>query len=182
MTQCVHWAFSYIASGLLCPIFPLGHPWPICFPWPSSALFLILLSHGLLLTLLGFPGPITLSLILEAHGLSISPLLSLFALLRAYRGLFSFFYILPMGLLLSFSLGSFRPICFLRDHFMGPWSIYSCHFDLMAFLLIDSVLPMLLGFSSPTRLPKWASTHTKRDIMYKNFCIVMTYRKYSWNI
>ena len=35
--------------------FPLGHPWPICFPWASSALFPILLSYGLLLTLFGLP-------------------------------------------------------------------------------------------------------------------------------
>ena len=44
----------------------------------SLAHFLILHSHGLLLTLLGFFGPITLSLILGAHGLSINPLLSYF--------------------------------------------------------------------------------------------------------
>ena len=63
------WAFltHYIACGLL---------WPICFPWASSAHFLILHSHGFLLTLLGFLDPITISFILGVHGLSINPLLS----------------------------------------------------------------------------------------------------------
>ena len=86
-----------------------------CVPFPSWASlahllslgflghFPILLSHGPLLTLLSFPVPITLYLILGADGSSISPLLSLLALLWACCGPFSFFYILPMGLfLLSF--------------------------------------------------------------------------------
>ena len=86
--------------------FPLGHPWPICFPWASLAHLLslgflghfpILFSHGPLLTLLGFLDPITSSLIFRADGSSISPLLSLLALLWAYYGPFLLFYILPIG-------------------------------------------------------------------------------------
>ena len=71
------WAFltHYIACGLA-HFFLLGHPWPICFPWASSAHFLILYSHGFLLTLLGFSNPITISFILGIHGFSINPLLS----------------------------------------------------------------------------------------------------------
>ena len=84
--------------------FPIRHPWPICFSWASLAIFLILLSRGLLLTPLGFLGPITLSFILGVDGLSISSLLSLLALLWACYGPFSLFYILLMSLLLSFFL------------------------------------------------------------------------------
>ena len=87
--------FFYIACGLLYPIYFflgilgsfafLGHPWPF---------FLILCSHGLLLTPLGFSGLITLSFIFWAYGFSINPLLSLLALLWACRGPFSLFYII----------------------------------------------------------------------------------------
>ena len=119
------WAFltHYIAYGLLCPIsFLFGHPWPICFPWASFAHFLILHSHGLLLTLLGFPDPITLSFILGAHGLSINPLLSYFITSGLLWSILTFLHhIMPMSLLLL-SLGSFRPICFPQGpfiYFMG---------------------------------------------------------------
>ena len=64
--------------GLLSHFFPLEHPWPIYFPWAFFAHFLILHTHGLLLTLLGLPGPISLSFIRGAHGLSLNPLLSYF--------------------------------------------------------------------------------------------------------
>ena len=65
--------------------------------------FPILLSHGPLLTLLGFLDPITLYFMLGSDGSSISPLLSLLTLLWACCGPFSLFYILPVGLLpLSF--------------------------------------------------------------------------------
>ena len=85
-----------------------------CVPFPSWASlaylfsfnflgpFSILLSHGPILTLLGFSNPITLYLILGTDGSSISPLLSLLALLWAYCDPFTLFYILPIGLLLSF--------------------------------------------------------------------------------
>ena len=58
-------------------LFSLRRPKPVCFPWVSSAFLLTLHSHGLLLNSLGFPGPITLSLIFGVHGLAINPLLSL---------------------------------------------------------------------------------------------------------
>ena len=119
------WAFltHYIACGLLCPIsFLFGHPWPICFPWASMAHFLILHSHGLLLTLLGFPNPITLSFILGAHGLSINLLLFYFITLSLLWPILTFLHhIMSMGLLLL-SLDSIRPICFPQGpfiYFMG---------------------------------------------------------------
>ena len=66
--------FYYIACRLLCPIyffFDILSPFAFLgYHWPF---FLILHSHGFLLTLLDFPDPITLSFILGAHGFSINP-------------------------------------------------------------------------------------------------------------
>ena len=107
-------------------LFPLGHPWPICLPWASSALLLALYSHGLLLTSLGFPRPNYFILILWVHGPAINLLLSLLALLWACYGPFLFFshHTLSMGLLLIISLfpGSFEPICFLKTHLLIQWT------------------------------------------------------------
>ena len=75
-------------------LFSLGRLGLVCFPWASPALFLTFHFHGLLLNSLGFPSPITLSLILEAHGLTINPLLSLLSILWAYRGPFLLFHII----------------------------------------------------------------------------------------
>ena len=98
-------------------MFSLGRPKPVCFPWVSSALFLTLHSHGLLLNYLGFLGPITLSLILGVHGLAINSLLSLLSLLSAYRGPFSLFNIIycPWFTFSLFS-GSFKPIYLLKAY------------------------------------------------------------------
>ena len=84
---------TLLASSYVPFIFLLGILGPFAFLGYLRPFFLILRSHGLLLTPLGFPGPITLFFILGAHGPSINPLLSLFALLRAYCGSFSLFYI-----------------------------------------------------------------------------------------
>ena len=123
-------------------LFSFGCPWPICFPWASLALFLILHSHGLLLGFLGFPGPITLSLILGAHGLAINPLLSLLTLLWAYRGPFSLFHIIYCPWFAFFFFLYFRaplspftpskPICL--SHVLVIY--YSCRLGLMGFLSI----------------------------------------------
>ena len=81
----------YITCGFLCPIcFFLGILGPFAFlgPFPN---FCIPMSFYL--TSLGFPGPISLSLVLGAHGLAINSLLSLFVLFLACCGLFSLFYI-----------------------------------------------------------------------------------------
>ena len=90
------WLLGLLLHYLQAPVFhlfPLGHPWSICFPWAFLALFLTLRSHGPLLTPLGLPDSISLSFIFGAHGLVINPLLSLLALLRACCGPFSLFYI-----------------------------------------------------------------------------------------
>ena len=98
--------------------------------------FPILLSHGPLLTLLGFPGLIILYLILGADESSISPLLSLLALLWTYCGPFSLFYILSMGLfLLSFRTHSSLfvssgPTLWAREPFIpatwAQWLFLAC--------------------------------------------------------
>ena len=104
-------------------LFSLGRTGPVCFPWASSALFLIMHSHRLLLNSLGFPGLITLSLILGVHGLAINPLLSLLSLLWAYRGPFSLFHIIYCSWF-AFSLfpGSFKLIYLLKAHLFISWA------------------------------------------------------------
>ena len=104
----------------------------------SLALFLTLRSHGLLLTSLDFPDPITLSFILGAHGLAINSLLSLLALLRACCGPFSLFYITYCLWVCYFSLSglllgpfaSLRPICLFHGHVIH----YSYRLGLIVFL------------------------------------------------
>ena len=105
--------------------------------------FPILLSYGSLLTLLGFPGPITLYLIFGADGSFISPLLSLLALLWACCGPFLFFYILLMSLLLLSFRAHSSP--FPQDPLYEP---VSCSFLPLGlngcFLLANFGLPVLL--------------------------------------
>ena len=119
MTQYGHLGFVlHCLWALLSHLFPLGHPWSICFLWASLALFLTLRSYGFLLIPLGFLGPITLSFILGAHELAINPLLSLLALLQACCDPFSLFYLTYCSWVCYFSLSlrSFRPVCFLKIH------------------------------------------------------------------
>ena len=99
-----------ISSSLgILGLFPfLGHPRPIP----------ILNSPEPLLTLLSFPGPITLSFILSAHGLSINPRLSYFITSSLLWPTLTFLHhIVPMGLLFLFP-DSFRPVCFPQGPFM----------------------------------------------------------------
>ena len=132
---------SFIISlgGSCVPLFSLGRPKPVCFPWASLALFLTLHSHGFLLNFLGFPDPITLSLILGVHGLTINPLLSLLSLLWACRDPFSLFHIIyyPWFVFSLFPaplspFTSSRPICLSH----GPVTHYSCRLGLIGFLSI----------------------------------------------
>ena len=87
------------------------------------AFFLTLYSHGLLLTLLGFPGPITLSFILEVHGLPSTPyflFLHYFRLVVA-RSHFSTSHT-AHGFATSLSSGFFRSICFFKAHLSISWA------------------------------------------------------------
>ena len=122
--SCYFGLFYYIACELHCPIyFFLGILGPFAFlrhPWPF---FLVLCSHWFLLTLLGFPNPITLSFILGTHGLSIDPLLSLLALLQACCGPFSLFYITYCPWIYYFSLRTpLGSSAFLKAHLFTLWA------------------------------------------------------------
>ena len=107
-------------------LFSLGHPRPNCLPWVSSAFFLTLYSHGLLLTSLGFPGLITSYSSLGFMGLPSIPysLCLHFFEPAAARSYFFSHHTLPMGLLLVISLfpGSFEPVCFLNAHWLISWT------------------------------------------------------------
>ena len=107
-------------------LFSFGYPRPICLPWASSAFFLTLYSHGLLLTSLDFPGLITSYSSLGFMGLpSISYSLYLHCFEpAAARSYFFSNHTLPTGLLfvISLFLGSFEPICFLKTHLFISWT------------------------------------------------------------
>ena len=104
--------------ALLSHFFLLEHSWPICFSWASLACFLILHTHGLLLTPLSFPDSITLFFILRAHRLPIYPLLFYYITFGLLWPILTLLHhIMSMGFLLLF-LGSFGPICFPQGTFM----------------------------------------------------------------
>ena len=95
-----------------------GLPWPTSFSLGILSPFLILHSHGLLLTLLGFPGPISISFILGVHELSINPLLSYFITSGLLWSILTFLHHIMLMGLLFLSLDSFRPICFPQGPFV----------------------------------------------------------------
>ena len=108
-----------------CVLFFLRHPWPICLSWTSLTLSLTLYSHGLLLTSLGFLGPITSYLSLGFMGLPSIPYSLCFHFFGpATHSYFFSYHTLPMGLLLTISLflGSFEPICFLKAYLLISWT------------------------------------------------------------
>ena len=130
--------------GLLCPFcfffLSLGHPWLICFLWASSSLLLTLYSHGLLLTSLDFPGPITSFSFLGFMGL---PLILYFLCLHCFwacSGPSSLFYIIYCPWVCYFSLlrlfKAYLPpqgtICLFHE----PVIHHSCRLGLMALLLV----------------------------------------------
>ena len=155
-------------------LFSLGHPWPICLPWASSALLLTLYSHGLLLTSLGFPDPITSYSSLGFMGLpsiSYSLCLHCFGPVVAYSHFFSH-HTLPMGLLLTISLfsGSFEPTCFLKAHLLISWTCDPLFLPLglngfcsLSFANFFSVYVAGLGF-----LPFYSGS-TKKDPQQKSW-------------
>ena len=169
MAQYGHWFFYFIIGGLLCPIcfFFSGVLGPFDFlglPWPLSLHF-----HELLLSSLGFSSPITLFLILGAHGIAINPLLScfhyfgptvthshFFTSYTAHGLLFFFFFFF------SFFPGSFKPIYPLKAHLFILWACDPLFLPLglneFFYPFTKSFLSALLGFSFSLGLPKWPST------------------------
>ena len=151
------WAFltHYIAYELLCPIsFSLG----------ILAHFLILHFHGLLITLLGFPGPITISFILGAHGLPLTPYF-LTSLLRACWGPFLLFYITWCPWVYYFFLWDpLGPVAFLKTYLFTLWAYDPLFlpFGLNGFSInpLTLLCPYCWASSDYWASPKWASTVT----------------------
>ena len=148
-------------------LFSLKRPRPVCLPWPwvFSAIFLTLHYHELLLNSLGFPGPITLFLILGIHGLAIDPLLSLLSLLWVCRGPFSLFHIIYYSWF-AFSLfpGSFKPIYFLKAHLFISWACDPLFLPLglNEFSICLPTLFCLCCWASPFHLGFWnGHQHTR---------------------
>ena len=117
-------AIGFPTYGLLCPFcFSLGHPWPICFLWASLSFLLTLHPHGLLLTSLGFPDPITSFSSLGFIGLS----LTLYFLCLHYFGPavahshFSISYT-THGYAISLFPGFFKPIYLFKAHLFILWA------------------------------------------------------------
>ena len=122
MTQCGHWIYTHATLGFLITLL-LDSFVPFISSWASLAYFLILHSHELLLTPLGFPDLIILYFIVGAHELSINPLLSLLALLRVCCGSFSLFYITYCPWVYYFSLRTpLSPFAFLKAHLFTLWT------------------------------------------------------------
>ena len=138
----------------------LGHPRPIP----------ILHFHGFLLSLLGFPDPITISFAFGVQRLSINLLLTYFITLGLPRPILTF--ILPIGLLLL-SPGSFKPTCFLWGPFLILW-VYNPLF--LSFRFNGFSLNLLTLFYSYCWIcsrywtfPKRASTKGKLQITHLKF-------------
>ena len=122
--QWLNMTIGFPTYGLLCPFcFSLGHPWPICFLWASLSLLLTLHPHGLLLTSLGFPGPITSFSSLGFIGL----LLTLYFLCLHYFGSvvahshFSISYT-AHGYVISIFPDFCKPIYLLKSHLFISWA------------------------------------------------------------
>ena len=104
-------------------VFSLGHPWPIYFLWASLALLLTLHFHGLLLTSLGFPGPITLFSSLGFMGLPLTPY---FLCLRYFKPAvahshFAISYTAHVYVIFLFP-GSFKPTCLFKAYLFISWA------------------------------------------------------------
>ena len=151
-------------------LFSLRHPRPICLSWASSALFLTLYSHRLLLASLGFPGPITSYSSLGFMGLPSIPYslcLHCFGPAAAHS---YFFHIIHCpwvcySLFLSFQ-ALLSPFAFSRPIYLfhGPMIHYSYRLDLMVFVLYLlptslSVCVAGLGFLPFIRVPQKDPQH-----------------------
>ena len=99
------WPLIFLLMGSCVSfVFSLGHPWPICFIWASSSLLLTLHSHELLLTSLGFLGPITSFSSSGFMGLPLTPYFLCLHYFRVCNGPFSLFYIIYYPWVCYFSL------------------------------------------------------------------------------
>ena len=117
-------SFSYYFA-LRAPVshlFSLGHPWLICFPWASLALFLTLHYHGLLLIPLGFPSPIIL---FSSLGFMVLPLISYFLCLHYFEPTVAYSHFSTSycpWLTISLFLGCFEPLFHFEAHLLILWA------------------------------------------------------------
>ena len=138
-------------------LFSLRHPWPICLPWAFSAFLLTLYSHGLLLTSLDFPSPITSYSSLGFMGL---PSIPYFLCLHCFRLAAThsyFFHIIHCpwvcySLFLSFWV-LLRPFAFSRPNLLISWTCYLLFLPLgfngfcsLSFADFFSICVAMLGF------------------------------------
>ena len=113
-------AIGFPTYRLLCPFcFSLGHPWFICFLWASSSILLTLHSHGLLLTSLGFPSPITSFSSLGFMSLPLTPYFLCLHYFWACSGQFSLSTSYTTHeYVISLFPGFFKPIYLLKAHLL----------------------------------------------------------------
>ena len=106
-------------------VFSLGHPWPVCFLWAFSSILLILHSHGLSLTSLDFPNPITSFSSLGFMGLSLTPYFLCCITFGPSVAHSHFFYIIYCSWVCYFSLfGLFKAHLPPQGPFIYYWALY----------------------------------------------------------
>ena len=155
-------------------LFSLEHHWPICLPWTSLALLLILYSHGFLLTSLGFPGSVTSYSSLGFMGLPSIPYslrLHCFELAAVHSYFFSY-HTLPMSLLFAISLfsGSFEPICFLNAHLFISWTCDSLFLPIGLYVFFFSIsCRFLFGLCCLVGLPPFHLGFTKKKTLNNSY-------------
>ena len=144
------WPLVFLLMGSCVPfVFSLRHHWPVCFLWASSSLLLTLYSHELLLTSLGFLGPITSFSSLGFMSLTLTPYFLSLHYFWACSSPFSLFlhHIPPMGMLfLSFwtSLSPFTssgPVYLFHE----PMIHHSYRLGLMALPLACQTFAILVA-------------------------------------
>ena len=100
-------------------LFSLGHPWPICFPWASLALFLTLHFHGLFTNFFGFPRP---NYLIPNSALPFPYFLCLhyFGAVVAHSHFSTSFT--AHGFAIPFFPGFFKLVYFLKAHLSTSWT------------------------------------------------------------
>ena len=149
--------FVTLLAGFYVP-FPLGHPWPIYFPWASSALSNFVFPWAFTNSF-GLSWPNYLIFYHWGSWAFHQPLTFFIRITSGLLWLILTFlhHILSMSLLLLSLRAPLTPFASLRliCLFYGPMIHYSCHLSLMVFyLLANSFLPMLLNFFLLLGLPK----------------------------
>ena len=127
-------------------LFSLGHPWPICFPWASLALFLTLHFHGLFTNFFGFPRP---NYLIPNSALPFPYFLCLhyFGAVVAHSHFSTPFT--AHGFAIPLFPGFFKLVYFLKAHLSTSWTcdplFLPLGFNGFFYPFTNSFLPVLLG-------------------------------------